>query len=56
MATDATPEENPDDRVSANWKYATIGLVGLALFQAWWWNKKAPQVLKLGEAKGAGGY
>jgi len=52
----AAPEENPSDQVSANWKYATIGLIGLAAFQFWWWNKKAPQVLKLGEAKSGGGY
>lgn len=34
--------------VSQNWKYATIGLVGLVVVQAWWWNKKAPEVLRLG--------
>ena len=51
----AAPEENPaGDRVSRNWMYATIGLVGLAAFQVWWWNKKAPEVLKLGQ--GGGGY
>lgn len=34
--------------VSDNWKYATIGLIGLVGLQLWWWNKKAPNVLKLG--------
>lgn len=34
--------------VSRNWKYATFGLVALLGVQFWWWNKKAPQVLRLG--------
>ncbi len=36
------------DGVSTRWKYATFGLVALAVAQFWWWNKKAPQVLRLG--------
>jgi len=36
------------NQVSRNWKYATIGLIGLLGVQFWWWNKKAPQVLSLG--------
>jgi|GEM_PF-2231371 hypothetical protein len=39
------------ESVSANWKYATFGLVGLLGVQFWWWNKKAPEVLKLGVRK-----
>jgi hypothetical protein len=34
--------------VSPRWKWAALGLVGLLGVQFWWWNKKAPQVLKLG--------
>ena len=34
--------------VSRNWMYATLALGGLVAAQAWWWNKKAPQVLNLG--------
>jgi len=34
--------------VSPRWKWATFGLVGLVVAQFWWWNKKAPQVLRLG--------
>jgi hypothetical protein len=30
------------------WKYAALGLAGLVVAQFWWWNKKAPQVLRLG--------
>jgi hypothetical protein len=37
--------------VSSNWKYATVGLGALLVVQFWWWNKKAPEVLRLG-----GGY
>jgi hypothetical protein len=37
--------------VSANWKYASFGLVALLGVQFWWWNKKAPEVLKLGVRK-----
>ena len=36
------------ETVSANWKYATFGLSALLVVQFWWWNKKAPDVLKLG--------
>ena len=39
------------ETVSANWKYATFGLVGLLGVQFWWWNKKAPEVLRLGMRK-----
>jgi hypothetical protein len=35
--------------VSPYWKWAALGLVGLVGVQFWWWNKKAPQVLKLGK-------
>lgn len=37
--------------VSPAWKYATIGLIGLVLVQAWWWNRQAPQVLNLGAGR-----
>jgi len=30
------------------WMVSTIGLTGLVLLQAWWWNKKAPDVLRIG--------
>ena len=40
--------------VSENWKYATFGLVALLGVQFWWWNQKAPEVLKLGSP--GGGY
>ena len=36
-----------------NWKYATFGLLGVVVVQAWWWNKKAPQVLNLGAGGGS---
>jgi hypothetical protein len=36
------------DGVSTRWKYATFGLIGLVIAQAWWWNRAAPQVLRLG--------
>jgi len=32
----------------SRWKYAALGLAGLVVAQFWWWNKKAPQVLRLG--------
>jgi hypothetical protein len=38
------------------WKWATFALVGVAVFQFWWWNKKAPQVLNLGSGGGVSGY
>jgi len=34
--------------VDTRWKYAALGLGALVIVQAWWWNKKAPNVLKLG--------
>ena len=37
--------------VSKNWMYARMGLGALLALQFAWWNKKAPEVLKLG-----GGY
>lgn len=37
-----------DESVSVRWKYATIGLGALVIAQFFWWNKKAPQVLRLG--------
>lgn len=37
-----------DNRVHRGWKYAAIGLTGLVVAQFFWWNKKAPEVLKLG--------
>ncbi len=49
-------EENPSDDVSRWWMYGALTGLALLAFQAYWWNKKAPQVLKLGEAKGAAGY
>jgi len=42
---------DPATNVSRAWKFATFGLVGLVVVQAWWWNKQAPEVLKL-----SGGY
>ena len=39
------------DKVSSRWKYATFALAGLVVVQAWWWNEKAPQVLRLGYGK-----
>jgi hypothetical protein len=36
------------DGVTSRWKYAALGLAGLVVAQFWWWNKKAPQVLRLG--------
>lgn len=38
-------------QVSANYKYATFILGGLIVAQFFWWNAKAPEVLKMG-----GGY
>ena len=38
-------------QVSENYKYATYAFGGLLVLQFLWWNKKAPEVLKLG-----GGY
>jgi len=40
-----------ETRVHPAWKWATIGLSGLAVAQFWWWNKKAPQVLNLGSGQ-----
>jgi hypothetical protein len=37
-----------DSVTSPRWKYATIGLAALAVAQFFWWNAKAPQVLRLG--------
>lgn len=37
--------------VSRNWQYATVALSVAVVAQFFWWNAKAPQVLKLG-----GGY
>jgi hypothetical protein len=37
--------------VNENWKYATFGLGVLVVAQFFWWNKKAPEVLKLGYGK-----
>jgi hypothetical protein len=34
--------------VSTRWKYAALGLAGLVVAQFFWWNAKAPQVLRLG--------
>ena len=50
----AEKEENPAERVSPYWMYATVGLVALAVVQFAWWNNKAPEVLKLGEGEGGG--
>lgn len=36
--------------VSPNWKWAALGLVGLLGVQFWWWNRAAPNVLKLGKS------
>lgn len=36
------------DGVSPRWKWAALGLTALLGVQFWWWNKKAPQVLRLG--------
>lgn len=35
--------------VSKNWQYATFALGALVVAQFFWWNAKAPQVLKLGQ-------
>jgi hypothetical protein len=40
-----------ENQVHRGWKYATMGLGALVVAQFFWWNKKAPEVLKLG-----GGY
>lgn len=37
-----------EQQVSVNWKYATFALVGALGLQFWWWNKQAPEVLRLG--------
>lgn len=37
-----------NDPVSRNWQYAALGLGALIVVQFFWWNKKAPEVLKLG--------
>jgi hypothetical protein len=44
-----------NSQVHPAWKYATLGLSALVVGQFFWWNKKAPEVLKLGKA-GGGGY
>jgi len=36
------------DGVSGRWKYAAVGLGALVVAQFFWWNAKAPQVLRLG--------
>jgi hypothetical protein len=36
------------DGVSPRWKYAAMGLGALVVAQFFWWNAKAPQVLRLG--------
>lgn len=33
--------------VSKNYQYATYALTGLLVLQFLWWDKKAPEVLKL---------
>lgn len=38
-------------QVSVGWKYAALGLAGLLGVQFWWWNKKAPEVLRLGASR-----
>lgn len=38
-----------EDQVSQNWKYASFVLGGLIVAQFFWWNAKAPEVLKLGQ-------
>jgi len=35
-------------KVSSNWQWATLALVGVVGVQFWWWNKQAPEVLNLG--------
>ena len=43
-----------NNTVHPAWKYATVTLGGLVIAQFFWWNKKAPEVLKL--RKAGGGY
>lgn len=38
-----------NDRVHPAWKYATVGFGVLVVAQFFWWNAKAPEVLKLGD-------
>jgi hypothetical protein len=38
-----------DNTVHRGWKWAALGLGGLVVAQFFWWNKKAPEVLKLGQ-------
>lgn len=37
--------------VSSGWQYAALGLGALVVAQFFWWNAKAPQVLKLGSKR-----
>lgn len=32
--------------LETRWKYAAIGLAALVVAQFFWWNSKAPQVLR----------
>lgn len=34
------------------WKWTTFGLAALVVYQFYWWNKRAPQVLNLGNRNG----
>jgi len=35
--------------VPSGWQYAALGLGALVVAQFFWWNAKAPNVLKLGK-------
>ena len=36
------------EQVTVRWKYATVGLAALVVAQFFWWDAKAPQVLRGG--------
>jgi len=39
-------EASDGRQVPVGWKYATFGLAGLVVAQFFWWDAKAPEVLR----------